>query len=118
MTDTCFPLFASQQDGYYYTGKAPPTGNKHGSGTVHPYDVYPCKPSREGEPAFFAIIVITDSQFAKLCRAMNKPELASDNRFLDTGARYRNKDELSRIVLEWTSRHTNHELASLSKLHG
>jgi CoA:oxalate CoA-transferase len=42
-----------------------------------------------------------DHQFAALCRAMGRPELASDPRFTTVAARAANLDEITGIVQAW-----------------
>ncbi|MGH7879506.1 MAG: CaiB/BaiF CoA transferase family protein, partial [Candidatus Binataceae bacterium] len=47
------------------------------------------------------IIAAIDHQFPCLCRAMGRPELATDPRFADLPARAANREELTRLVQEW-----------------
>ncbi len=47
-----------------------------------------------------------DAVFARLCRAMGQPELASDPRFVDHVSRGRNQTELDRLIEVWTSKHS------------
>lgn len=44
-----------------------------------------------------------DTVFRRLCAAMGQPELASDSRFADHGARGRNQDELDKIIGDWAA---------------
>jgi len=44
-----------------------------------------------------------DTVFRRLCSAMGQPELATDSRFVDHGARGRNQDELDRIIGDWAA---------------
>jgi crotonobetainyl-CoA:carnitine CoA-transferase CaiB-like acyl-CoA transferase len=73
-----------------------PMGNRHSS--MAPHGCYPCA----GDDQWVTIAVEDDEQFAALCRAMGRPELAADTRFADVVSRYRNQEELDRIVGEWT----------------
>jgi succinyl-CoA---D-citramalate CoA-transferase len=41
--------------------------------------------------------------FARLCRAMGRAELATDERFATHGARGRNQDELDKIIGDWAA---------------
>jgi crotonobetainyl-CoA:carnitine CoA-transferase CaiB-like acyl-CoA transferase len=87
--------------GYSMNGRLPqPMGNRHSS--MAPYGCYPCA----GDDQWVTIAVEDDEQFAALCRAMERPELAADSRFADVVSRYRNQEELDRIVGEWTRRFT------------
>jgi len=44
-----------------------------------------------------------DTVFRRLCSAMGQPELATDGRFVDHGARGRNQDELDKIIGDWAA---------------
>ena len=44
-----------------------------------------------------------DTVFRRLCSAMGQPELATDSRFVDHGARGRNQDELDKIIGDWAA---------------
>jgi crotonobetainyl-CoA:carnitine CoA-transferase CaiB-like acyl-CoA transferase len=79
------------------SGRLPqPLGNRHSS--MAPHGRYSCT----GDDQWVTVAVADDAQFGALCRAMGRPELASDTRFADVVSRYRNQDELDGIVGEWT----------------
>jgi len=44
-----------------------------------------------------------DTVFARLCTAMGRPELATDDRFATHVARGRNQDELDKIIGDWAA---------------
>jgi succinyl-CoA---D-citramalate CoA-transferase len=44
-----------------------------------------------------------DTVFARLCQAMGRSELATDDRFATHGARGRNQDELDKIIGAWAA---------------
>jgi len=50
-----------------------------------------------------SVICADDAEWARLARAIGKPELASDSRFATLAARKRNEDALEAIVSEWTA---------------
>jgi benzylsuccinate CoA-transferase BbsF subunit len=50
-----------------------------------------------------AIVCADDSEWARLARAIGKPELASDPRFATLAARKENEDALEAIVSAWTA---------------
>ena len=57
-----------------------------------------------------------DTVFRRLCGAMGRPELATDARFADHGARGRNQDELDTIIGSWAAeRHPADIIATLSE---
>jgi len=51
-----------------------------------------------------SIICADDAEWARLARAIGKPELANDPRFATLAARKRNEDALEAIVSEWTAK--------------
>jgi len=51
-----------------------------------------------------SIICADDAEWARLARAIGKPELANDSRFATLAARKRNEDALEAIVSEWTAK--------------
>ena len=44
-----------------------------------------------------------DTVFRRLCTAMDQPELATDERFIDHVARGRNQDAIDAIISEWAA---------------
>ncbi|BBX83589.1 CaiB/BaiF CoA transferase family protein [Mycolicibacterium aubagnense] len=44
-----------------------------------------------------------DTVFRRLCQAMGRPELATDERFVDHLARGRNQDELDKLIGDWAA---------------
>ncbi|OKH70623.1 CoA-transferase [Mycobacterium sp. SWH-M3] len=44
-----------------------------------------------------------DTVFRRLCAAMGRPELATDDRFANHVARGRNQDEIDKIIADWAS---------------
>jgi crotonobetainyl-CoA:carnitine CoA-transferase CaiB-like acyl-CoA transferase len=57
-----------------------------------------------------------DTVFRRLCTAMGRPELATDDRFVNHLARGRNQDELDKIIAEWAARrHPSEIIATLSQ---
>jgi formyl-CoA transferase len=57
-----------------------------------------------------------DTVFRRLCGAMGRPELATDDRFIDHVARGRNQDELDKIIGAWAAeREPDEIIATLSQ---
>ncbi|GAA2433382.1 CaiB/BaiF CoA transferase family protein [Mycolicibacterium llatzerense] len=57
-----------------------------------------------------------DTVFRRLCQAMGRPELATDERFVDHLARGRNQDELDKLIGDWaTQREPQDIIATLSE---
>jgi crotonobetainyl-CoA:carnitine CoA-transferase CaiB-like acyl-CoA transferase len=63
-----------------------------------PLDNYPTSDGR-----FVCVVAGSDANFARLCRAMKRPELLEDPRFVTLAERARHADEINGIVTEWTS---------------
>ena len=79
---------------------------------IAPSNVYRCS---DGD---YLIGANQDSVFGRLCDAMGRPELASDDRYASHIARGRNQDELDAIVEGWTSQHTIAEVEAAMIEHG
>ena len=79
---------------------------------IAPSNVYP---TRDG------IVMIganQDTVFARLCEAMQSPELASDARYSDHQARGAHQHELDQVIAAWTARLDTRELLALLEEHG
>jgi formyl-CoA transferase len=62
-----------------------------------PLDNYPT-----ADGAYVCIVAGSDANFARLCRAMGRPELPTDERFSTLARRSANGDEINDMVAEWT----------------
>jgi formyl-CoA transferase len=65
---------------------------------IAPSNIY-----RGADGSWVVIAANQDTVFARLCQAMNRPELATDDRFATHGARGRNQDELDKIIGAWAA---------------
>jgi crotonobetainyl-CoA:carnitine CoA-transferase CaiB-like acyl-CoA transferase len=75
------------------TGEEPPRyGNAHPS--IVPYQPF------EAADGWIAVAAANDGLFERLCHAVGRPALASDERFLTNAARVRNRDELLPVLEE------------------
>ncbi len=59
---------------------------------------------------YFIGFSVTDGQFQGLCRALDRPDLATDPRFVETVTRLRNGRELNAILTGEFARHTTAEI--------
>ena len=89
-----------------------PAGNTHPH--FAPHGVYPSG----GEDRWVTIACENDEQFAGLCRAMQREELAEDERFATMAARKANERELDAIIGEWTARWGHYEAMHILQRHG
>ena len=79
---------------------------------IAPSNAYGCK---DGD---YLIGANQDTVFARLCEAMEQPELASDPRFVDHVARGQNQGLLDAMIGDWTRGQTMEEVEVLMIRHG
>ena len=65
--------------------------------TSAPLDNYPT-----ADGTYICIVAGSDANFARLCRAMDRPDLITDERFTTLARRARHGDEINDLVAEWT----------------
>jgi len=65
---------------------------------IAPSNIY-----RSADGSWVVIAANQDTVFRRLCEAMGRAELATDERFVDHGARGRNQDELDAIIGQWAA---------------
>jgi crotonobetainyl-CoA:carnitine CoA-transferase CaiB-like acyl-CoA transferase len=78
--------------------KPPPTrmGNAHVN--IVPYQVFEVAPKPDGERDHMIVAVGNDSQFAKFCECLGKPDWALDNRFVRNQDRVRHREVLIPMI--------------------
>jgi len=74
---------------------------------IAPSNVYRCS---DGD---YLIGANQDGLFKRLCEAMDRPELASDPRYVDHGSRGANQVELDALIEDWTRTRTIAEVEAL-----
>jgi len=65
---------------------------------IAPSNIY-----RSADGSWVVIAANQDTVFRRLCTAMDQPELATDERFIDHVARGRNQDAIDAIISEWAA---------------
>src|SRR5262249_9773114 len=65
---------------------------------IAPSNIY-----RSADGSWVVIAANQNTVFVRLCAAMGRPELATDDRFATHGARGRNQDELDKIIGAWAA---------------
>ena len=65
---------------------------------IAPSNIY-----RSADGSWVVIAANQDTVFRRLCTAMGQPDLATDPRFLDHGARGSNQDELDALIGQWAA---------------
>ena len=93
---------------YFMNGRSPTrTGNR--DTIMAPHNCYRCR----GEDKWVSIAVATDEEWQALCRAIGRPGLAGDERFADAASRWKNQDELDRLISQWTVNYTHYEVTDI-----
>ena len=77
-----------------------------------PLDNYP---TADGK--YVCIVAGSDANFARLCRAMEQPELIDDPRFARLADRAARSDEINGIVSKWTESHVASDLEAACVAH-
>ena len=93
MLDVQTAVLSNQAMNYLLSGRTPQRqGNRHPN--IMPQDVFQCADG----PVVLA--VGNDGQYAKMCQALKRPELATDPRYAKNADRVRNKDELMPLIAQ------------------
>jgi crotonobetainyl-CoA:carnitine CoA-transferase CaiB-like acyl-CoA transferase len=67
---------------------------------------------------WLAISVGNDDEWQRLCQAIGQPELAQDDRFNTSLARYHHQDALDPIISAWTQTQDHYHAMHLLQTHG
>ncbi|MBM3139041.1 MAG: CoA transferase [Chloroflexi bacterium] len=89
------------------TGEQPPRIANHEPG-ASPSDAYPCA----GYDEWVTLVVRSDADWARLCTAIGRSELAADPRFATIVARRRHRDEVDALITAWTAQRSKHAAMS------
>lgn len=113
MQEAVFPALSANLGMLHSSkGAVPPrTGNRHGSLSVAPYNVYS---ARDG---FVALICETDEHWRRLAAAMGRAELADDPRFMSAAQRVKNLEQTDALVQAWAERRAKQEVFELAREH-
>ena len=93
---------------------AKPMGNRHPA--MAPHGCYRAQgKDRENkkEGAWIAIAVSSDEEWRAFCRAMGDPLWTRDAKFASRSGRLANREELDRLIEEWTSGYDHIELMNM-----
>ena len=106
MMDTVFSMLENAVPVQSLMGITPTRmGNANPSSA--PYNMY------QSQDGFIVIATANDSLFHKLCKAMERPELAADPRFVTNPLRKANEQAIDALVTEWTRKHTSAAIEEL-----
>ena len=107
MHDTIYPMLTSALSGLYnYPDRDLPqrTGNRHSGLAMAPYNVY------RASDGWLAIISASETHWQGVCRALGRPDLIEDPRFLTVHDRADHMEELDTLLTELMSSHTREDL--------
>jgi formyl-CoA transferase len=78
-----------------------------------PLDNYPT-----GDGRHVCLVAGSDTNFARLCAAMDRPDLPTDPRFATLADRAKHADEINAIVAEWTAGRPAADVEAAAVAHG
>jgi CoA:oxalate CoA-transferase len=88
MHELCVPVLSLRRE----TFKPRRNGSQHPTGS--PSGVFKC-------PGGYIMLLVQQHEFPRLCNAIGRPELATDDRFRSNGRRVRNNEALKKIIEDW-----------------
>jgi crotonobetainyl-CoA:carnitine CoA-transferase CaiB-like acyl-CoA transferase len=107
MLDAAIHTLASQLEWITDKGEVPPrVGNQQGSYMLAPYNAYATK-----DGGSLVLLCLTEPHWKNLCIAMERPELADDERYRTTPRRLKRRDEVDALVGAWCAQFSRDELA-------
>ena len=71
-----------------------------------PHGCYKCR----GEDEWVTIAVSSDEEWEAFCNATGKPDWSREEKFADGYKRWKNQEELDRLISEWTEQHASLEV--------
>jgi formyl-CoA transferase len=98
----------SLRDHQRFGAPMPRRGNQMGRGV--PSTTYPCAP---GGPNDYVFITAQQQMWPAFAEAIGRSDLAADPRFATEEARWDNRETLTAIIEEWTSKRSKHEVMRL-----
>ena len=113
MQEAVYASLASNLGLHYSRGNSvsPRTGNRHGGLAESPYNVYP---TSDGH---IAIICVNEVHWKSLLKAMQREDLAAEQRYADLKSRVEHLDEIDALVGDFTSQHRKQDLFDLLMTH-
>jgi formyl-CoA transferase len=97
ITEACLSVLESSIPEYDKLGAVRRPGGTKLDG-IAPSNIY-----RSADGLWMVVAANQDTVFRRLCEAMGRPELATDEKFVDHLARGRNQDEIDGIVADWVA---------------
>ena len=105
MQEAILPTLVSHISAYYGMGlRQLREGNRGSGGVITPANAYPAS------DGWVMILAADNTRWRKLCALMGKPELAEDPRYAKLSGRSKNRNEIDRLIGEWTRTKTREQL--------
>ncbi len=96
----------------YTIGGVVPERLGSGHATVAPYNVF------TAADGYVFIACANEATWQRLCKAMGRPDLITDERFEINDKRAQNQEELSALINAWSGRHATDKLLAILGEHG
>jgi len=74
-----------------------------------PHNCYRCR----GDDKWVSIAVSTEDEWQAFCKVLGNPGWTRDDKFADAYSRWKNQDELDRLITEWTVNYTHYEVTGM-----
>jgi benzylsuccinate CoA-transferase BbsF subunit len=94
----------------YAMNKTQPERDGNRDRGMAPHGCFKCKGD---DDKWVTIVCGTEAEWQALCKAMGKPELATDKRFANVTARKANEDALEEIITAWTKERDRWEVTEV-----
>lgn len=96
MLDSVYPTMTSPIASWALERDVPPrTGNQHSSYDVAPFNSY------EVEDGYVILTCVAERHWENLCAAMDRPELAADERYNSKVKRAQHREEIDELIQDW-----------------
>jgi len=83
--------------------------NGNYNGNAAPHNCYRCK----GEDKWVSIAVTNEEEWQTFCKTIGSAGLSQDKRFNNADNRYQNREQLDKLIGEWTSKYTHYEVTKI-----
>src|SRR5580698_5049918 len=94
---------------YITNEPSPRVGNRLTGGAIG--DIFKCSPG--GTNDYVYMLCTTPEMFQAMCKTIGRPDVFEDPRFKDRRERVKYIEDLTRIIEDWTSQRTKHEVMQL-----
>ncbi len=112
MADATYFTLTTALGNWQLTGTTTRQGNHHPARTLAPYGVYPCTDGH------LALIAVNNRHWQSVLVAIDRPDLADDERYRGLRTRAGHEAEVDELVTAWTSTRTRAEAVdALQSLH-